>query len=97
MDKMILVMDDPIFCCNCPLAKSRKHNITKEEIWICGIAQKDEYDYFWNPVDMDSDTKPDWCPLISTPEKKLPYITSSDHLIGFGEGYNACVDEILGN
>lgn len=97
MGKMILVIDDPMYCCNCPLAKSRKHNITKEERWICGIAQKDKYDYFWNPVDMDSDTKPDWCPLIPAPEKKLPYITSSDHLIGFGEGYNACVDEILGN
>lgn len=67
MGKMILVIDDPKFCCNCPLVRSKRHNITKEERWVCGIAQKSKYDYFWNPVDMDSEIKPDWCPLIPAP------------------------------
>lgn len=100
MGKMILVIDDPKFCCNCPSAKSKKHNITKEEIWLCGIAHKDKYDYYWNPIDIDSDTKPDWCPLKSVPEKyEIDKSKCSDpfYEFEFEYGYNKCIDEILEN
>lgn len=98
MDKVILVMDDPMYCCNCPLAKSKRHNITKEEIWLCGIAQKDKYDYSFNPIDMESDTKPNWCPLRPVPNKQYEggAWTAEGYVEdGFPSGWNACIEEIL--
>lgn len=91
MNKVILVIDDPMFCCNCPLAHSRKHWVTKEDVWICGKGHNGEHgDYIWERIDMDAETRPDWCPL-----KELP-----SHMICFGEddyteGYNDCLNEIL--
>lgn len=67
MNKVILIMDDPVFCCNCPLAKSKKHIVTKEEYWVCGIGHQTKYDYVWEPIDINSNAKPDWCPLIPAP------------------------------
>ena len=94
MDKAILIMDDPKFCCNCSLVKSRRHNITKEEIWICGIAQKDKYDYYWNSVDIDSETKPNWCPLQKLPDEVKP---GSNNIVveAYCDGWNDFRDNIL--
>lgn len=111
MSKAILIMDDPMFCFNCPLAKSRKHNITKEERWYCGIGHSDEYgDCVYEPADMDSETKPDWCPLKPVP-KKIDVPDFNDAVKarnenaeevgiymynrGLYRGHNACIDEIL--
>ena len=88
MDKVILVMNDPTCCVNCPLLRTSR----KPNTWICGIPHNNgNVDIIFELVDIDSETKPDWCPL-----KKLP-----KHFICFGEddyaeGYNDCLDEILG-
>lgn len=96
MNKVILIMDDPMFCCNCPLAKNKKHNITKEERWYCGIGHQGEYSFVWvyEPIDMDSETKPDWCPLRTVPEKEYAD-TGIMEVDEFAAGWNACIDEIL--
>ena len=90
MRKAILVIDMPS-CCN-----------------ECSLMFQDEYSY-WCPVRCDENKtdlyddyimfhrKPDWCPLKELPRKKLNYTTSSDHINNFGVGYNACINEILGN
>lgn len=101
MGKMIFVINDPVFCSNCPLAKSRKHNITKEERWYCGIRHQGQYSFEWiyEPIDMDSEIKPDWCPLKELPEKyEIDRSKCSDpfYEFEFEYGYNKCVDEILG-
>lgn len=46
-----------------------------------------------------NDTKPDWCPLNPMPERKgllkqLPMYDTDTH---YEQGYNACIDEILGD
>ena len=45
------------------------------------------------------DTRPDWCPLKPMPERKgllkeLPMHDTDTH---YEQGYNACIDEILGD
>ena len=40
---------------------------------------------------MIEDDKPDWCPLRPMPEQM-----SWGHTIDYIEGYNACLEEILG-
>jgi hypothetical protein len=98
MNKVILVMGDPMFCFNCPLARNKKHRVTKEEVWYCGIAHKTDKDYYWEKVDMDSEVKPDWCPLKAVPEKYDMYADIIHDMDWDGEyesGYNACIDEIL--
>ena len=83
MSKAILVIDMPESCEKCPLFHGFYTDMT------CGANNYSiNYPY-------PKDFKQDWCPLKPIPDKKLPYITSSNHLIGFGEGYNACIDDIL--
>ena len=40
-------------------------------------------------------TRPDWCPLKEVPKKKELYL-SINNKKGYCEGYNACIDEIVG-
>ena len=92
MNKVILVMNDPMFCCNCPLARMRFNRGG----YVCGIARQTDKDCYWEKVDMDSETKPDWCPLKPLP-KKL-YIGKDgimDCTNDFPYGWNACINEIL--
>ena len=95
MSKAVLVMNDPMFCGNCPLAKSYKHTITAEEHWFCGIGYNTIKDYVFNKIDMDSEIKPDWCPL-----KPLPEEDNDEHLSEWGRGYqggwNDCIVAIRG-
>ena len=42
------------------------------------------------------DTRPDWCPLKPIPKKKEK-ATKSESVACFNMGYNACIDEILGD
>jgi hypothetical protein len=88
MDKAILVIDMPDKCWKCPICASYQTSAFSIREYWC-TANENE--------DVDPDKKPDWCPLREMPKKKLPYLTSSDHLIGFGEGYNACINDILGD
>ena len=43
------------------------------------------------------DTRPDWCPLKPMIEKKDRNKVVGDYLRGRCDGYNACIDEILGD
>lgn len=92
MSKVILVTNDPMFCFNCPLAKSHRHIITKEEHWFCGIGHSGEYgEWVYEPIDIDSEIKPDWCPLKPVPEKIIVFMDD------WADGYNACLEDILGD
>ena len=91
MDKVILVMNDPICCSNCPLLRSTR----KSNTWICGIAHNNNnLDMVYEVVDIDSETRPDFCPLMSAPEHEL--LWHDDSRDDWARGYNACLDEILG-
>lgn len=85
MDKVILVMNDPMFCCNCPLARMRFNRGG----YVCGIARQTDKDCYLEKVDMDSETKPDWCPLKPLPDKVEVFMDD------WADGYNACLEDIL--
>ena len=93
MSKVVLVMNDPMFCGNCPLANSHKHIITAEEHWFCGIGYNTKKDYVFKKIDMDSEIKPNWCPLKPLPEKdKGDYVLQYSQ--GYQEGWNDCIKAI---
>lgn len=90
MGKVVLVMEDPMFCMNCPLKKHRR----KTDEYFCGIAHQTDKDYYWEKVNMDSKVKPDWCPLKPAPEEQE--IWHDDERSDWERGYNNCVREIVG-
>lgn len=83
MAKAMLIIDMPKACYECPFAY-----ITLRER-ECLIEDMD--------IDVDvKSKKPTWCPLREVPQKKdiNEAILVSER--GYVEGYNACIDEILG-
>ena len=43
------------------------------------------------------DTRPDWCPLKSMPRNLKNQIGDTEWQEGFVDGFNSCIDEILGD
>ena len=91
MKKAVLVMDMPSSCMECLFCRGLN---------VCRLKQCLEKDGVLSVFTVDNqilnNSKPDWCPLRELPEKRSteynparnPYTT---------EGYNTCIDEILGN
>ena len=82
MDKVILVIDDPVRCLHCPIAK-HIHMGGR----VCGIDNK--------AIDVGAKERPDWCPLMPAPEEQL--IWYGDDSQDWDKGYNACLREIVGD
>jgi hypothetical protein len=92
MDKVILVMNDPTCCANCPLLRTSRMPNT----WVCDIPNNNgNVDMVFEPVDIDSDVKPDWCPLKPAPEEQE--VLFDDERSDWERGYNNCVREIVGH
>ena len=83
--KAILVMEMPSSCRNC-------HIMFTDNVFAnyCPCNRDDVTAYIRN------DTKPDWCPLKPMPSKK-DKPTKSESFACFNSGFNACIDEILGD
>lgn len=91
MDKVILVMNDPTCCSNCPLLRTSRMPNT----WVCGVPHNNgNVDMVFELVDIDSDTKPNWCPLKPAPEEQM--IWYDDERSDRERGYNNCLREIIG-
>ena len=84
MSKSILVMDTPESCSKCPLFHGFYTDMTCGAN-NCGI----NYPY-------PEDFRQDWCPLIAAPKKNYDGFLN-DWEKGYKAGYNACIDEILGD
>lgn len=95
MSKCFLVMDMPSSCFECDFqAMNVRDNpicILCTESCVEQFKTKDEY----KRINTDLKTKPDWCPLIELPEKKELYLDINNKK-GYCDGYNACIDELLG-
>lgn len=88
MDKAILIIDMPEFCCNCPLNFWNKCIILEEKAKTSGHIE--------NP----SRNRLKDCPLKLLPEKydiekEMLKPHDRDCTWEFEGGYNACIDEIL--
>ena len=94
MSKMMLVIDEPGCCADCPCSFFERSN-PKLNL-ICGIEQEDA-----NNVGI-----PDWCPLRPVPEKlpekydnmakddKGGYVVVGSMVDSVAIGYNRCIDDI---
>ena len=81
--KAILVMDMPSGCINCKL-----YDYPPSRCFVNGKFQND----------ISEDYKPIWCPLKPIPSKKPTIGKESDNdILCMNAGYNACIDEILGD
>ena len=79
--KAILVVDMPKNCGDCPCAC--------EEFDFCQADEKNR-DCDWYKI-------PSWCPLRPLPRHKITEFNSaSDYNFGYNDGWNECLDEILG-
>lgn len=88
MRKAVLVMDMPENCKDCTMSIQSKEKHTGQFCWRCINALTIMID--------KSGEKPDWCPLRPVPEKKEKYSLMGDNSAGRVDGWNACIDEILG-
>ena len=79
--KAILVMDMPSSCMECTLCKNMSDNCN--------------YCMATNKIIVDVESKTHCCPLRLMPSKKSNAIGTNYQR--FVKGYNACIDEILGD
>lgn len=81
MSKVILVMDMPMYCIDCPC-----HFVDDPSIW-CGVVNRD---LETNDIEI---YKPEWCPLREMPEKAYhPDYCDNGR---YDRGWNDCIKEIL--
>lgn len=84
MSKAILVIDMPEICIDCPLSFFERG--TPKLNLVCGPTQED----------VNGGDKPDWCPLREVPKPKMyGELQDTNGLKWWGEGYNACLSDIL--
>lgn len=79
--KVVATFDAPSCCCDCRVLRE----VPVDPYLYCMIAKK---------TLGDLSIIQEWCPLKALPEKKVPY--GSDIFNDYINGWNDCVDEILG-
>ena len=84
MSKAILILDKmPSSCFNCPVLMA--------DFGICRSKNSKLIKF------EEAYRKPDWCPLKEVPEKYTDLVPTRDlHSGEYEYGWNACIDEILG-
>lgn len=84
--KAILVLEMPSSCDKCPLFGSHYSDMTCR-----GNGRSINYPY-------PKEVRQDWCPLKPIPSKKSTIGKESDNdILCMNAGYNACIDEVLGD
>jgi hypothetical protein len=82
MTKGVIVVDAPDLCTECDL--------------MCYDQYKDKFCFMVGFDEPIEDDKPDWCPIKPAPEKIQHPSRQSLSQECFADGWNACVDKILG-
>lgn len=86
MTKGIIVIDIPESCVECPCFESNQSDYDGFGNW-CGITGEEMYGY---------KDKRD-CPIKELPEKQVrDYPEYDRYITGYDDGWDACIDEILG-
>lgn len=80
--KAILVIEMPSSCSKCDFCEHQ------DEGWLwCSRCKKTARAF----------DKPDWCPLKQMPNNLKNQIGDTEWQEGFVDGFNYCIDEILGD
>lgn len=82
--KAILMMEMPESCIECPMEMNVVD--TRGKLWKGNICRG------CGMRNADRSKKPDWCPLVSMPERK----EIRSYSISIADGWNACIDAIEG-
>lgn len=93
MSKSVLVIDTPKHCSDCSI------RFTDEYSDYCPCNKQDVFTY------VHTNTKPDWCPLSSLPERinLCQYVENGvldmDGILAYqyAQGWNDCLQEIQNN
>lgn len=86
MSKVVLIMDMPEDCEDCPYAEDVSNT--------CGVFEMLGKSYTYEiPIE---GKKPDWCPLRKLPERKSEEFGQTIINAARAEGWNACLDTIEG-
>lgn len=98
MSKVMLIMDNPNACIECPLRyESEEISIGVFEykrLYSCRKAPDYAEDIYLEDI---LHKKPDWCPLKEVPERKKHTIFPKSYDDGWNNEFNACIYEILKN
>ena len=89
MSKAILVMDMPSSCDDCQICRG----IATDGDYVCSILDKDGNEQGFYDGEYD---RPNYCPLREIPKKLEVKDDKSMSEMLVKDGYNACIDEILG-
>ncbi len=89
MNKTILVLNEmPSSCVECPC---RTKNLKDE--YVCNCLYEDNKLNLYHMMHK----RPQWCPLKELPEKQVrDYPEYDRYVTGWDDGWDACLDEILG-
>lgn len=102
MSKVMLVMDEPSCCVECPFEYKSDEislgNFTYRSLFRCknepdGINEENGDIVYLNEIMMNG--KPCWCPLRPVPERQKHSSIDNEFQRGAKSGYNACINEIL--
>lgn len=85
MSKAILVIDMPENCDKCPLFCGHYSDM------YCGGLNNKSINYPY-----PKDFRQDWCPLQEPPEREEGSDCFDEFEDGYAQGWNNCIDEILG-
>ncbi len=84
--KVMLIMDEPLDCTDCPLTDLS--SMTGDKLCLASnkrwIETQNEY------------KKPDWCPLRPLPSFKAVDLNDIRDVVMFCHGWNTCLAEITG-
>lgn len=95
MSKAIIIVDMPEKCGECDFKQLHPDG---NKTYCCGLCFQltrdircvDNYDF-------PQSKRPKWCPLKPMPERKNENTTFYDSDYHTAVGYNACIEDILGN
>lgn len=98
MSKAILVLDMPDTCFDCFFSGNPQEvsvgNGLYKKVSRCLLAQDIEDP--WRNIDWQFDNKEDWCPFKPVPEKMEGDDSIKYQWGNYEDGWNHCIDEILG-
>lgn len=92
MSKSVLVIDTPESCLDCQFC----YELDEGEAY-CSISDDDKDTSLMKKIEYGyCQGKPDWCPLKPLPEKDDFDDPYDEYYTGYRDGWNRCLEEIVG-
>lgn len=95
MSKSVIVIDTPENCLDCQFCYELDEGVEA----YCSISDDDEDASLMKKIDCEHgycQGKPDWCPLKPLPEKDDFDDPYDEYYTGYRDGWNRCLEEIVG-